>query len=97
MARGQTRATARASSPRHAGHSSCSLPRAVSHAVPSFEPDERERAMIEAVVQLAKALREERDRLAVRLEQLEREIAVLVAQVESCGEPVRPAPSLRQE
>ncbi len=49
--------------------------------------------MIDAVVALAKALREERDRLATRLQQLEREIAVLVEQVEAYGEAPRPATS----
>ena len=39
--------------------------------------DDREQRLIEAVVSLAKSLREERDRLARRLSQLEREIDAL--------------------
>ena len=39
--------------------------------------DDREHRLIEAVVSLAKSLREERDRLARRLSQLEREIDAL--------------------
>jgi len=39
--------------------------------------DDRERRLIEAVVGLAKSFREERDRLARRLSQLEREIDAL--------------------
>ncbi len=39
--------------------------------------DDREHRLIEAVVSLAKSFREERDRLARRLSQLEREIDAL--------------------
>ena len=39
--------------------------------------DDREHRLIEAVVALAKSFREERDRLARRLSQLEREIDAL--------------------
>ena len=39
--------------------------------------DERERRLIDAVVSLAKSFREERDRLARRLTELEREIDAL--------------------
>jgi hypothetical protein len=39
--------------------------------------DDRERRLIDAVVSLAKSFREERDRLARRLSQLEREIDAL--------------------
>jgi hypothetical protein len=44
--------------------------------------DERERRMIEAVVSLAKSFREERDRLARRLSQLEQEIDALAVRLD---------------
>jgi hypothetical protein len=44
--------------------------------------DERERRMIEAVVSLAKSFREERDRLARRLSQLEQEIDALAVKLD---------------
>jgi hypothetical protein len=39
--------------------------------------DERERLLIEAVVALTRTLRDERDRLAERLQQVERELTTL--------------------
>jgi hypothetical protein len=39
--------------------------------------DERERLLIEAVVTLARTLRDERDRLAERLQQVERDLTTL--------------------
>jgi predicted RNase H-like nuclease (RuvC/YqgF family) len=44
--------------------------------------DDREHRLIEAVVSLAKSFREERDRLARRLSQLEREIDALAVKLE---------------
>ena len=41
------------------------------------QPENREQRLIDAVVSLAKSFREERDRLARRLSQLEREIDAL--------------------
>jgi len=49
-------------------------------ALPSTSPaslEERERRLIEAVVALARSLRDERDRLAARLREVERELAAL--------------------
>jgi hypothetical protein len=43
----------------------------------TLNADDREHRLIEAVVSLAKSFREERDRLARRLSQLEREIDAL--------------------
>ncbi|HXH84793.1 MAG TPA: hypothetical protein VNN07_17935 [Candidatus Tectomicrobia bacterium] len=45
--------------------------------------DDRERRLIEAVVSLAKTFREERDRLARRLSQLEQEIEMLAVRVDA--------------
>jgi predicted RNase H-like nuclease (RuvC/YqgF family) len=42
-----------------------------------LQPEDREHKLIEAVVSMAKSFREERDRLARRLTQLEREIDAL--------------------
>lgn len=44
--------------------------------------DERERRLIDAVVSLAKSFREERDRLANRLSELEREIDALAVRLD---------------
>jgi predicted RNase H-like nuclease (RuvC/YqgF family) len=44
--------------------------------------DDREHRLIEAVVSLAKSFREERDRLARRLSQLEREIDALAVKLD---------------
>jgi hypothetical protein len=61
--------------------------------------DERERRLIEAVVSLAKSFREERDRLARRLNDLEREIDALAVRLDQppralpgTGEPAVPQP-----
>lgn len=45
--------------------------------------DDRERRLIEAVVSLARTFREERDRLARRLSDLEREIEALAFRVQA--------------
>lgn len=50
------------------------------NAIPAVE--DRERRLIEAVVALAKTFREERDRLASRLTQLEREIDSLAVKLD---------------
>jgi hypothetical protein len=64
--------------------------------------DERERRLIDAVVSLAKSFREERDRLARRLSELEREIDALAVRLDQQQRAVagtelpagkRPAPS----
>ena len=67
------------------------------NAIPAVE--DRERRLIEAVVSLAKSFREERDRLASRLTQLEREIDTLAVKLdqhqrELAGtvEPAEPPP-----
>jgi hypothetical protein len=52
--------------------------------------DDRERRLIEAVVGLAKSFREERDRLARRLIQLEREMELLALRLDAHERP-RPA------
>ena len=44
--------------------------------------DDREHRLIEAVVSLAKSFREERDRLARRLSELEREIEALGVRID---------------
>lgn len=51
--------------------------------------DDRERLLIEAVVTLARTLRDERDRLAERLREVENELQTLSTRLE----PRRPAPS----
>jgi hypothetical protein len=63
-------------------------------------PDDREQRLIEAVVSLAKSFREERDRLARRLSQLEREIDALTFKLDqhqrefpAAGSPVAPSPA----
>lgn len=50
------------------------------NAIPAVE--DRERRLIEAVVSLAKSFREERDRLASRLTELEREINSLAVKLD---------------
>ena len=62
--------------------------------------DDREQRLIEAVVSLAKSFREERDRLARRLSQLEREIDALTFKLDqhqrefpAAEPPVAPPPS----
>lgn len=61
--------------------------------------DDREQRLIEAVVSLAKSFREERDRLARRLSQLEREIDALTFKLDQhqrefppVGPPGAPSP-----
>ena len=49
----------------------------------SPEADQRERRLIALVVSLAQSLREERDRLARRLREVEHELAVLAAKLEA--------------
>ena len=44
--------------------------------------DERERLLIDAVVTLARSLRDERDRLAERLQRVDRELAIMVARLD---------------
>ena len=46
-------------------------------------PDDRERLLIEAVVSLARTLRDERDRLAERLREVESELQTLSARLEA--------------
>jgi hypothetical protein len=57
------------------------------NAIPAVE--DRERRLIEAVVALAKSFRDERDRLASRLTQLEREIDSLAIKLDQhqCESP----------
>jgi hypothetical protein len=50
--------------------------------------DERERLLIEAVVTLARTLRDERDRLAERLREVERDLTTLTERLD-------PGPSRR--
>jgi len=59
--------------------------------------DDRERRLIDAVVSLAKSFREERDRLARRLSELEREIDALAVRLDrrefpGTDLPVEPRP-----
>lgn len=49
--------------------------------------DERERRLIEAVVALARSLTEERERLARRLAEVERELNALAGKVERARRP----------
>jgi hypothetical protein len=51
------------------------------------ELDDRERLLIEAVVTLARALRDERDRLAERLREVEHELQTLTTRLERRSEP----------
>jgi hypothetical protein len=54
--------------------------------------DQRERLLIEAVVTLARALRDERDRLAGRLREVETELQTLTSRLEPGSlDPVVPA------
>ena len=48
--------------------------------------EDRERRLIEAVVALARSLRDERDRLAARLREVELELSRLTAKLESRGD-----------
>ena|SRR5436309_2897871 len=58
--------------------------------------DERERLLIEAVLSLARTLRDERDRLAERLRSVEDELSTLASRLEIVGlEP--PDPSATSE
>ncbi len=51
--------------------------------------DDRERVLIEAVVTLARTLRDERDRLNERLREVEVELSTLVTRLDACrSEPV---------
>jgi hypothetical protein len=54
-----------------------------------LDVDDRERLLIEAVVTLARALRDERDRLAERLREVENELQTLTIRLE----PRRSEPS----
>src|SRR2546427_6760606 len=54
--------------------------------------DERERLLIEAVLSLARTLRDERDRLAERLRSCENELSTLASRLEHVG-PEPPDPS----
>ncbi len=53
--------------------------------------EERERRLIEAVVALARSLRDERDRLAARLREVERELNALSGKLDA-GDPGPPGP-----
>src|SRR5262249_45081461 len=57
--------------------------------------DERERLLIEAVLSLARTLRDERDRLAERLRSVENELSTLASPLEIVGlqPPAPPAPA----
>jgi hypothetical protein len=48
----------------------------------TFAMDERERLLIEAVVTLARTLRDERDRLAERLREVERDLTTLTERLD---------------
>jgi hypothetical protein len=52
-----------------------------------IEVDDRERLLIEAVVALARTLRDERDRLAERLREVEYELQTLTIRLERRSEP----------
>jgi hypothetical protein len=56
--------------------------------------EDRERRLIEAVVALARSLRDERDRLAARLREVELELSRLTSQLETRGEEPAEAVSL---
>src|SRR2546425_5516648 len=58
--------------------------------------DERERLLIEAVLSLARTLRDERDRLAERLRSAENELSTLASQLEIVG-LAPPGPSATPE
>jgi hypothetical protein len=51
------------------------------------EVDDRERLLIEAVVTLARTLRDERDRLAERLREVENDLQTLTMRLERRAEP----------
>lgn len=51
------------------------------------EVDDRERLLIEAVVTLARTLRDERDRLAERLREVENDLYTLTMRLERRAEP----------
>jgi hypothetical protein len=78
------------------GHLSCSGASTMSMSLPPHGPieilapaagslDERERRLIDAVVALARSLRDERDRLAARLREVEFELSRLASQLEARG------------
>jgi hypothetical protein len=48
--------------------------------------EERERRLIDAVVALARSLRDERDRLAARLREVELELSLLASKMDARGE-----------
>ena len=54
--------------------------------------EERERRLIQAVVALARSLRDERDRLAARLREVERELSALSGKLDA-AEPGAGAPN----
>ncbi|MCL6640908.1 MAG: hypothetical protein K6T92_06000 [Candidatus Rokubacteria bacterium] len=58
----------------------------------AIEADERERVLIEAAVMLARTLRDERDRLAERLREVEHTLATLAARLDT-RRPETPATS----
>ena len=53
---------------------------------PTGSLEDRERRLIEAVVALARSLRDERDRLAVRLREVELELSRLTSKLETRGD-----------
>jgi hypothetical protein len=59
--------------------------------------EDRERRLIEAVVALARSLRDERDRLAARLREVELELSRLASQLETRGDPHDVMDSLRRD
>src|SRR6266700_1953107 len=71
--------------------------KAASIVIPDTEViDERERLLVEAVLSLARTLRDERDRLAERLRSVEDELSTLASRLEIVGlEP--PDPSATSE
>ena len=67
-------------------HMHVSIPRDVIIPEPLDSVDDRERRLIEAVVALARSLRDERDRLAWRLREVERELSLLISKLDAPGE-----------
>jgi hypothetical protein len=102
LARGATPSQAR-----NHGATQSACRRRVSRPAPFLKPasvvipdteaiDERERLLIEAVLSLARTLRDERDRLAERLRAVESELSTLASRLEIVGlEP--PDPSAMSE
>lgn len=67
-------------------HMDVSIPPDVIIPEPLDGVDERERRLIEAVVALARSLRDERDRSARRLWEVERELSLLTSKLDVPGE-----------